>query len=109
MSMTQEEAIEILRKLPIGLMDLTNEQKWDLTESVDLDLAALRPVSREQVEKVWRGEWIDCSNGWMCSRCECDNTYAKPFCPRCGAAMTDKAMEMVMKRMEAMKDGSTTD
>lgn len=77
--------------------------------ALDMALSALRPVSREQVEKVWRGEWIDCSNGWMCSRCECDNTYAKPFCPRCGAAMTDKAMEMVMKRMEAMKDGSTTD
>ena len=30
--MTRDEAIEILRKLPIGLMDLTNEQKWDLTE-----------------------------------------------------------------------------
>jgi hypothetical protein len=65
---------------------------------------ALRPVSREQVERVWRGEWIDCSNGWMCSRCEHDNTYAKPFCPSCGAAMTDEAVEMVMERMEKLHE-----
>lgn len=30
MSMTREGAIEVLRKLPVDLMDLTNEQKWDL-------------------------------------------------------------------------------
>ena len=27
--------------------------------ALDLALSALRPVSREQVEKVWRGEWIE--------------------------------------------------
>ena len=26
--------------------------------ALDMALTALRPVSREQVEKVWRGEWI---------------------------------------------------
>ena len=100
----------------VWVLDMYPQQKMEIVQWADYTAfvqdnveSALRPVSREQVEKVWRGEWIDCSNGWMCSRCECDNTYAKPFCPRCGAAMTDKAMEMVMKRMEAMKDGSTTD
>ena len=28
-----------------------------LAEALDMGLTALRPVSREQVEKVWRGEW----------------------------------------------------
>ena len=121
MSMTQEEAIEILRKLPIGLMDLTNEQKWDLTESVDLALAALRPVSREQVEKVWRGEWIGSADGyadgelvydtWICSECghvideEDDPDMLPQFCPKCYAAMTDEAVGMVLERMEALKNG----
>ena len=66
---------------------------------------ALRTPTREQVEKVWRGEWIDCSNGWMCSRCENDNTYAKPFCPACGSAQTDEAVQMVMERWKEAIDG----
>ena len=74
---------------------------------------ALRPVSREQVEKVWRGKWIgmtddDGCTWYECSRCEHDlDSLEEPnhFCPACGAAMTDEAMHMVMKRLEAMKDG----
>ena len=96
MSMTSEEAITILQHLaeiiPSG----------DYQETFKMAVSALRPVSREQVEKAWRGEWIDCSNGWMCSRCEHDNTYAKPFCPNCGAPMTDNAVDMVMERLEAL-------
>ena len=68
------------------------------------NIAALRPITREQAEKAWRGGWIDCSNGWMCSRCEHDNTYAKPFCPNCGSPMTDEAVETIMKRMEEMRN-----
>lgn len=40
--MTREEAIEVLRRLPIGLMDLSCEQKSDLTEALNIALAALR-------------------------------------------------------------------
>ena len=29
-----------------------------------------------------------------------------PFCPFCGAAMTDEAVQMVMKRLEVLKDES---
>ena len=28
-------------------------------EAFELAITALRPVSREQVEKVWRGEWVE--------------------------------------------------
>ena len=83
-----------------------------------LALSALRPVSRELVEKVWRGEWIyDPDTSYMyCEICKhtiCQTDYLDgnppPFCEMCGAPMTDEAVEMVMERLEAMKDGSTTD
>lgn len=103
--MTREEAIKALR-LERGIEINGNAVRVaEFLQGLDVALTALRPVSREQVEKAWRGDWIDCSNGWMCSRCEYDNTYAKPFCPSCGAAMTDEAVEMVVERMEALKDG----
>ena len=89
----QDVQKEIREKLRPQIMELVQ------------NIAAIRPVSREQVEKVWKGEWIDCSNGWMCSRCEHDNTYAKPFCPNCGAPMTEKAVEILVKRMEEMRNG----
>lgn len=81
-------------------------------------LKALRPVSREQVEKVWRGEWVEkpystksernrvinCKKH-ICSVCNKSNGRKKNnFCPSCGAPMTDEAVEMVMERMEALHD-----
>ena len=112
MSMTREKAIKAFEEIRENAQNNLGA-KWahgcdgyyrDKIELADVALSALRTPTREQVEKVWRGEWIDCSNGWMCSRCENDNTYAKPFCPSCGAAMTDEAVDMVMERMEALKD-----
>ena len=74
------------------------------------NIAALRPVSREQVEKVWRGEWIkDTPLGHRCKSCGCLVVGQTNFCPNCGAPTTDEAVEMVMERLEALKDGSTTD
>lgn len=91
-------------------------------------LEALRPVSREQVEKVWRGEWnviYDELNGFTyvtCSKCR-DETVLngcfvtvegepcdlEDFCPHCGAPMTDEAMQMVMERMEALHENIHND
>ena len=72
-------------------------------------LTALRPVSREQVEKVWRGVWkhylpplgagnIQC----RCTKCGRTPDVETPFCAWCGAPMTDEAAEMVMERLEAL-------
>lgn len=91
-------------------------------------LEALRPVSREQVENVWRGEWnviYDELNGFTyvtCSKCR-DETVLngcfvtvegepcdlEDFCPHCGAPMTDEAMQMVMERMEALHENIHND
>lgn len=105
--MTREEAIAILdRRTTIPGDGYTYEQ---INEAIDLALSALRPVSREQVEKVWRGEWELHGGGkngrggiWHCTRCEKSYPYKNDFCPMCGAPMTDEAVEMVMERMEAL-------
>lgn len=61
--MTREEAIEIFEQKGWWIAQketLTSKQAEEiikLNDAVDLALSALRPVSREQVEKVWRGEW----------------------------------------------------
>ena len=107
--MTREEAIEELERLLSHWDDLENGKRsfrWYSKDAVGLALTALRPVSREEVEKVWRGEWTGNFNA-HCSLCDAFNTMAYigqggNFCPSCGAPMTDEAVEMVMERMEAV-------
>ena len=113
--MTREEAIKLLKQYqgydPMFPDGETLKHAFDLTdETVDTLLAALRPVSREQVEKVWRGEWEDMREAYKdvpkrrCSRCK--NVFIgldTPFCEVCGAPMTDEAVDMVMERMEAIE------
>lgn len=108
--MKREEAIEVLRRLPIGLMDLSCEQKSDLTEALNIALAALRSPTREQVEKVWRGEWVlDEDDGkYQCDNCKIKFPVNYNFCPYCGSAKTEKAMQKViwkLERLEGMKNG----
>ena len=68
-------------------------------------------ISREQVEKVWRGKWIGIPNTGVydiaCSKCGYSTGirfWSSDFCPNCGSPMTDKAVDMVMERLEALKD-----
>ena len=73
-------------------------------------LTALRPVTREQVERVWRGEWEEERfagehEGWQHRECGRHSTEKTKWCPKCGKAMTDEAVDMVMERLEALKDG----
>ena len=118
--MTREEAIVNLEKL-IALFHTASEQNKmvdysKIIETLEFAAAALRPVSREQVEKVWSG----CD---FCNRAdfgefgfEITKHYAKIccalgnwrfpekeqflFCPKCGKPLTDEAVEMVMERMD---------
>ena len=115
--MTREEAIKLLKRYqgydPMFPDGETLKHAFDLTdETVDTLLTALRPVSREQVEKVWGGEWegiprlgvydMACSK---CGFCPGIRFYSSDFCPNCGAPMTDEAVEMVMERLEALGYG----
>lgn len=73
-------------------------------------------ITREQVEKVWRSEWNDINPtvlnpgvSWVCrcAKCGCPQDYKHNFCPNCGDAKTDEAVDMVMERLEeALKDGN---
>lgn len=128
MSMTREEAIKYFGSLldRFEAMLKTETSHWGKThvqtsiEAVQIALTALRPVSREKIEKVWRGEWVGSADGyadgelvydtWTCSECgyvideEDDPDMLPQFCPKCYAAMTDKAEDIVMERLEALKD-----
>ena len=103
--MTREEAIAILdRRTTIPGDGYTYEQ---INEAIDLALSALRPVSREQVEKVWRGKWIDAYPGTSsckCTKCGAVQEYESTFCCHCGAPMTDEAVEMVMEKINNMEE-----
>lgn len=117
--MTREEAIDILaesKRQNEVMRDnpstfLVSHQMADGVKNAErriaalnLALSALRPVSREQVERV-RGEWINTNKEveqmCKCSKCGYPISYfwsRTPFCPNCGAPMTDEAVDMVLKR-----------
>ena len=129
MSMTREEArIEIQ-----SLKDTFEELEPGGTRTpfaLKIALSALRPVSRERVEKAWKGEWIkrhkhrggfrrvkgiddmgEQHEVTIDERCEYDDLYCSKcgkqspdnflnFCGYCGAPMTDEAVEMVIERLE---------
>ena len=105
--MTRKEAIKVLENRTqyfVSVQDLV---------ALNMAIDALYPVSREQVEKVWRGEWknylpsLGTGNiQYRCTTCGRTPDDGMPFCPFCGAAMTDEAVQMVMKRLEVLKDES---
>ena len=111
MSMTREEAINRIKD-HMKVHHIGEYPHIRLKEALDMSITALRPVSREQVEKL-RGEWQVCFEDWrkqmagdQCSKCGFQhygtsiNHYH--FCPACGAPMTDEAVQMVMERLEAL-------
>ena len=118
--MTREEAIELVCYgdwLNILMPHLGDDDINRLAEAMCIIGNALRPVSREQVEKVFPG----------CPYCDIakanSNIYNKAlwvkeaetrkwtlagkslqYCPICGRPLTDEAVEMMMERMEALED-----
>ena len=73
--------------------------------ALNVALSALRPVSREQAGKAWPG----------CEECHNQDNWPSwiekgfVYCPKCGTPLASWAWEKQMKRLEALKDGSTTD
>ena len=111
--MMLEKAIKLLKQYqgyePMFPDGETLKHAFDLTdETVDTLLSALRPVSREQVERI-RGTWEPFGGKYLtrkkCSRCGWDGQEHIKFyswCPNCGSPMTDEAVEMVLERLEAL-------
>lgn len=119
MSMTKEEAIKygenkltLLRALGYNNYYAPGEYigYYDEFSFVTAALSALRPITREQVEKVWRG----------CEKCNGAGEYSRyaenltkillaKYCPHCGRPLTDEAVDMVMERLEALHSETKTD
>ena len=103
--MTREETIEL--KAAVGrLMYSDNKDIRDYNALIDFIESALRPVSREQVEKVWE----KCQHSRVCGTCKVcvSGRYQQAnFCAACGAPLTDEAVEMVLERLEALHDNRT--
>lgn len=93
-------------------LDAAEEQRQEAAYASEFQcaLAALRPITREQVEKM-RGKWIDARySSKDVPKCQCSICGKKyigletDFCQYCGAPMTDKAVDILWKRLEAMQD-----
>ena len=106
----REDCLKYLEGIgPKASPDCLEAVRWSVKA-----LKALRPVSREQVERM-AGEWVqDINKGtavFYCSFCgESFEIHSYEFqkyrfCPFCMSPMTDEAVDMVMERLEAMKDG----
>ena len=139
--MMLEKAIKLLKQYqgyePMSPDGETLKHAFDLTdETVDTLLAALRPVSREQVEKVFPGcgmcsgwntvKLKPCANGDLGVQADIgsvgkgdafglvvyNNHLASgyvdfPFCPFCGKPQTDEAVDILLRRLEALHDNRT--
>lgn len=115
--MTREEASTHLFDdwyIENGRLCVDESNRNDFCKALGVGIKALRPVSREQVEKVWRGEWMfpifgdqQDANDPRCQCSECGSIETPlarhRFCPSCGAPMTDEAVQMVMERLEAIR------
>lgn len=118
MSMTLQEAaikscedrIKHLESTPIH--HYGKRQRERAIELERVKIAALRPITREQVEKVWRGCEYCKKHKINLVRIEMDYndspgsperlnpTRIPKFCPICGAPMTEEAVEIIMERLE---------
>lgn len=116
--MTREEAIKSLK----NIVEYWTYKPTEV-EAAKMAIAALRPVSRERIEKVWKGEWIKERRQtyipveydeqgevilhdfvvYRCSICGRENTKEEPFC-NCGAPMTDAAVLTVMDRLDVLNE-----
>ena len=121
MSMSREEAIEELERLLSHWDDLENGKRsfrWYSKDAVEVSITSLLPVSREQVEKVFPGcsycktdseGYVRKFGAYSIQNGELETGHCKPqkikFCPHCSRPLTDEAVQMVMERLEALKDG----
>ena len=112
--MTREEASKILRDMLPGPIIPPVHLGSQKQEAIQVALSALRPVSREQVERMWfrepytRLETKCGENGDIvysavntCMACGHETPIGN-FCHNCGAAQTREAVQLVMEKLEAL-------
>lgn len=107
--MTREEAIEILQEKHDeckSFYDLAAYPEISYPETgkyilaLRVAIAALRPVSRERVEKVFPG----------CEKCRNQANWPSwiekgfVYCPKCGTPLTSWAWEKQVERLEALHE-----
>lgn len=107
--MTREEAIQNREDCLKYLEGIGREASPECIEAVRWSvkaLKALRPVSREQVEKVPRCEHCKDGKSFDGQVVIMGNKGMFPlnFCPRCGSPLTDEAVEMVLERLNKLED-----
>lgn len=123
--MTKEEIIKKYEMVVEGgelVAPFMGEDVKEVYEMLKAGLSALRPITREQVAEVWGSEgwetvpdkgFVDTAGRQVyhlhCPHCgffwrETGHAKYFRFCPACGAPMTDDALDMVMERLEALRD-----
>ena len=96
MGMTREEAIAEIKYY----MESDSYADAPSNEACKMAINALRPVSREQVEKMWTG----------CEKCRDQAHWPSwiekgfVYCPKCGTPLTSWAWEKQVERLEALND-----
>ena len=104
--MTRIEAIKQLESLlSYCKVMLKIDEIWKpYYEALNIVIAALRGPTREQMEKL-RGEVNKIDKFlYACSKCGAFIDKGDSFCCRCGVPLTDGAVDIVLERLEALKD-----
>ena len=106
--MDRLEAVKALNRIPVNYIGMTIDEANRADEALSMAARALRPITREQVEKMKASVTnVNDDDPWcnygQCTACG-DYIMVDNFCPVCGAPFTDEAVDMVMKRLEAVRD-----
>ena len=93
-------------------------EEFEIVEDGNFALTALRSVSREQVEKVFPGcpyckedaeGYVQKFGAYSIHHGELTTGHCKQqkikFCPHCSRPLTDEAVDILLSRLEALKDG----
>ena len=89
---------------------MPEEPRWVLYGmALDMALTALRDPTREMVERV-RGEVKQIDKYlYACSKCGAFADRGDDFCHRCGAPLTDEAVDVMLEKWkEALDDVGRT-
>ena len=119
--MTRQEAAYELQWVRAGIDEYANTHsdprlKKEIS-ALDMAISALRPITREQVEKLWKGcpeckprcglcvhmgAWDKYGKPYVCEQCVDYSNFEseQKFCEVCGSPLTDEAVDMVMERLE---------